>query len=106
MGIIKLFSDGKYDPPNPNPKNFTIEAVSVAKNKRSIVVVEAIFHGCTTFEGRKIMVYEAPLARFALPLRELDPHFTEKDPTLLARFPANDQGLQDALDYAEMKSKQ
>lgn len=106
MGLIKLFSDSKTTAPNPDPKNFKIEAVSVAKNKRSIVVVEATFPGCTTFGGKKIMVYEATLARFALPVRELDPHFTESDPTLLARFPANDQGLQDALDYAEMKSKQ
>ena len=103
---MKLFSDDNTTSPNPDPKKFTIEAVSVAKNKRSIVVVEATFYGCTTFEGKKILVYEATLARFALPIAELDPHFTTKDPSLLARFPASDQGLQDALDYAEMKSKQ
>jgi hypothetical protein len=104
MGM-KLFSDGVTTAPNPNPKRFKIEAVSVAKNKRSIVVVEATYPDCTTFEGRKIMVYEAPLARFAA-VDELDPHFTEDDFSLLARFPATDSGLKDALDYADYKSKQ
>lgn len=104
MGM-KLFSDGVTTSPNPNPKNFRIEAVSVSKNKRSIVVVEAVYPDCTTFGGRKIMVYEAPLARFAA-VDELDPHFTEDDFSLLARFPATDQGLRDALDYADFKSKQ
>jgi hypothetical protein len=113
MGLIKLFSDGKYEPPNPDPKNFKILAVSVAKNKRSICVVEVNYPGCTTFEGNKILVYEAELSVFSHPsgfiTSYLDPHFTDTNhlnARLIARFPANDQGLQDALDYAEMKSKQ
>ena len=75
MGM-KLFSDDNTTSPNPDPKNFKILAVSIAKRKRSICVVEVNYPGCTTFEGNKILVYEAELKVFSNP-SFLDPHFTE-----------------------------
>jgi hypothetical protein len=106
MGM-KLFSDGKTTSPNPDPKRFRIESVSVAKRKRSIVVVEAVYPGCTTFEGRKILVYEAELKQFAPDYpKELDPHFSEAGLSPIARFPATDEGLADALAFADWKSRQ
>lgn len=107
MGIPLFHPSGDTSdpqPPNPNPKNFKILAVSVAKRKRSICVVEVNYPGCTTFEGNKILVYEANLAAFSHP-STLDPHFTESG-ALIARFPATDSGLIDALKYAEWKSEQ
>jgi hypothetical protein len=104
MGVIKLFSDSKYEAPNPDPKNFKILAISIAKKKRSICVVEVNYPGCTTFEGDKILVYEAELKVFSNP-SYLDPHFTATN-RLIARFPATDEGLTDALAFAEWKSEQ
>jgi len=109
MGL-SLFSNGHTSAPNPDPKNFKIETVSIAKKKCSIVVVEAIYPGCTTFGGRKILVYGAELKQFALRSpeypKELDPHFSETGLSPIARFPATDEGLSDALAYADWKSKQ
>ena len=95
-------SSGPYTPPNPNPKNFEVKACSWVKRARSIVVLEVHYPGCTTFEGNKIMVFEGELKDF-IHLPELDPHFTPTN-KLLARFPATDEGLADALDYAEYKA--
>ena len=104
MGIIKLFSDSKYEPPNPDPKNFKILAVTAINIKRPIVLVDAHFPGCTTFDGNKLMVFEGTLKEFS-DLKELDPHFTETN-KLLARFPATQEGLNDAIDFATRKSEQ
>ncbi len=104
LSLFKPSSGSVTTPPNPDPKNFKILAVSIAKNKRSICVVEVNYPNCTTFEGNKILVYEAELAVFSNP-SYLDPHFTETN-RLLARFPATAEGLGDALDYAERKSEQ
>lgn len=104
MGVIKFFSDDHTIAPNPDPKNFTIKAVNLWQHKRSICVVEVNYPGCTTFEGNKILVYEAELKVFSNP-SYLDPHFTETN-HLLARFPASNEGLADALAYAERKSEQ
>lgn len=114
MGLPLFRPSGSYNntnntfvmpkPPNPNPKNFEVKSISVAKRKRSIVVLEVHYPGCTTFEGNKILVFEGDLKNFVA-LKELDPHFTETN-GLIARFPATDAGLRDALDYADIKSEE
>jgi hypothetical protein len=103
LSLFSISSGSTTTPPNPDPKNFKILMVSIAKGARSICIVEVNYPGCTTFEGNKILVYEAELSVFSNP-SYLDPHFTETN-KLLARFPASDEGLTDAIAYAEWKCK-
>jgi|SRR5271157_4107481 len=110
MGL-SLFSNGKCDPPNPDPKKFTITASTQFEDKRSIFVLEVNYAGCTALDGMKIVVYESGLDEFLAFLRngELDPHFLDPwDSRLspIARFPATPEGIDDALKFADWKSKQ
>jgi hypothetical protein len=111
VGLIKLFSDGKYEPPNPNPKNFKLIHAQCAEDKRTIWVCEVYYPGCTTLDGRKILVYECEFDAFLAFLRgkEMDPHFLDPwDKRLgpIARFPATEEGIDDALHFADWKSRQ
>jgi hypothetical protein len=94
-------------PPNPNPKNFKILAVTSITYKMPITVLEVHYPGCTTLEGNKILVFKEHARRFMdeMKLPDLDPHFTETN-NLIARFPATDEGLGDAIAFATWKSEQ
>lgn len=77
------------------------------------VVMKVRYPNCArcAYEGNKVMVYlnvtEADILRW----RVMDPHFADpkvkrdvrEAPAPAARFPANDQGWQDALDYVALK---
>ncbi len=75
------------------------------------LVLEASYLNCATcaFEGRKVMVFLDVRTVDALRWRRIDPHFRQGGPELraapppAARFPATDEGWQDALDYARRK---
>jgi hypothetical protein len=104
MPMFRPSSGSITTAPNPDPKNFKIKAISVTARKRSICVVEVNYPGCTTFEGDKILVYEAELKVFSNP-SYLDPHFTATS-RLIARFPATDEGRRDAIAFADWKADQ
>jgi len=105
MGL-SLFraSDNNPTPPNPDPKKFKILGITAVEHKSCIVIVEAFYPGCTTFEGKKVMVFRGDPKHFK-GIDELDPHFTESN-HLLARFPATNEGRRDAFAYASDKSDQ
>lgn len=113
MGL-KLFSDSPSStpqPPNPNPKNFKIMAGSVFENKRTIIMLEVFYPGCTTLDGIKILVYECDFEKFLpfLSKKDLDPHFLDPHDSRLspiARFPATEEGIEDALRFSDWKSRQ
>jgi hypothetical protein len=66
---------------NPNPKigHWDILRHSI---QRDGYVLEVLYHDCTNFEGRKILVFAGqPPTR----LESLDPHFFEES-ALIARF--------------------
>lgn len=93
MGI-KLFRDSSRLPndlnanPNPNPSNFKIITGFYGKNY-SLILVKYI--GCTTFEGRKILLVKGR-EKSIKKLKQLDPHFFE-DHIVLARFIPNEFGM-------------
>lgn len=86
--------------PNPNPKNFTVR---VANQVGEYCVCLVRYPDCTTFEGDKILVYKADSTKI-LKRKELDPHFMEKGLSPVARFPATDEGREDAFAFVTMKS--
>lgn len=94
MGI-KFFSDShdSYENykrnsasklPNPDPYSF-----SVVKKELfgEYSLVEAIYFGCTTFNGRKLML----LTTRDIPCC-LDPHLLGDDHPVIARFEPNERG--------------
>ena len=56
-----------------------------------------------SYEGIKVMVFLDTTALDALRWKRIDPHFKDKAPSPAARFPASDEGWNDALAYAANK---
>lgn len=93
MGF-KYFSSGDtITPPNPNPKNFEILDTRRV-NGYYILVIR--YHGCTNYEGNKILVFDGPP-----PEGEIDPHFLNGS-NLLARFVPTIEGLRQATRFCSM----
>lgn len=100
MGMFPFKSSlGRTLPPNPDPKQFSVEKI---KRFRPYTVLEVTYTGCTTFDGRKVLVYQD------LPeinrIIDLDPHFQESGVSPVARFPATKEGWKDAVEYAKRKA--
>ena len=87
------------DPRNPDPKKFNI-LHHVKEGKYVLLLVE--YPGCTTFEGKKLLVFRDLGLRKLLALTELDPHFCDdpSHPSPVARFRPDDQGWADAVAFA------
>ena len=113
MGL-SLFSNsdrcvGRYSPstpistssPNPNPYKYKITFVEVFGD---FIVAEILYDGCTTYKGKKVAVYKTSLRKL-MGAESLDPHFLESGLCPIARFPANESGLQDAINFARSKSE-
>lgn len=97
-------SVGNCAPPNPDPAKFDIlDAMEFPGSSRTVTVLEVQYPGCTTHDGRKILVYEARV-RELFALTTLDPHFLETERSPIARFPATEEGRLDAMAYAAFKS--
>lgn len=86
--------------PDPNPENFRIERVQAVGTYIAAVVH---YPGCTTFEGKKVLVLCGIAADELTDIRLLDPHFSEQSP-VVARFKPDDEGWEDAMNYMRHKS--
>jgi hypothetical protein len=73
------------------------------------MVLRVKYESCPncSFEGVKLLVYRNVSVMDVVRWRVIDPHFTDKQPTLrshapspIARFPATDEGLRLALKVA------
>lgn len=81
----------------------------------SYLVMKVRYPSCAkcSYEGDKIMVFRGVGLKAAIKWRIIDPHFREPDleqiervaPPPIARFPATEEGWQDALHYAFVKSE-
>jgi hypothetical protein len=79
------------------------------------LVMRVLYPNCVkcSYEGKKVMVFLDVSEKDAMKWRRINPHF--RDPTQAvsateapppaARFPANAEGWQDALDYARRKAR-
>lgn len=91
----------------PDASNFEVARVEKVGNH---LVMEVIYPNCNkcSYEGHKIMVFLDVDLKDAITWRTIDPHFrdpnskrTKKEaPSPAARFPANETGWADAIDYA------
>jgi len=87
--------------PDPNPFNYKFSIVWKSKN---YLIVFAIYPGCTTYECAELIVFKDVLLEDLISTTKLDPHFTGDKISPIARFPYSEQGITDALGFAEMKT--
>jgi hypothetical protein len=108
----------RYEPPPPEPKTPDAENYEIIDMARvgPHVVLTVKYPNCRScsYEGQKIMVFLNVTEVQILKWRKIDPHFRDpKDPRApnsreapspAARFPASQEGLSDAIDYANKKA--
>ena len=104
MGMFKLFSDGCTKSPNPDPQDFKVLSTLTIHGDDVITVAEVYYPNCTTFEGKKILVMRGVTDKIVKKFKSLDPHFVE-DGGIIARFPSTAEGMEDAIQYAELKAE-
>lgn len=82
--------------PNPEPDKFTI--IRHEQVDDAFVVVEVQYHGCTNYEGRKILVFNNRWGHVRQ-WKLMDPHFSSKAPdkSPIARFVPTAMGWQMAI---------
>lgn len=94
MGMAIGFSNasaacGTARPPMPDPYRFR---VIHWQDFKASLLVEVEYPGCTTFDGRKLLVFRDMSVNELEATSVLDPHFTELEPRLVARFRADETG--------------
>ena len=99
----KKVVDWDYNPNNnPNPKNFKIIK---ALNIGEYLILHVSYPDAKNFEGRKILVYKGFNDSGVL-LGELnnslDPHFSDKIISPIARFTPTEEGAKMAIAFVEM----
>lgn len=82
--------------PNPDPSRWDLLAVRQYANA---YVLTVRYHGCTNYEGVKIMVFRG---RYVPGKRPLDPHFSERGDSPIARFRPDEEGTRLACELAEV----
>lgn len=107
MGI-KLFkpsssNNGNYiavPSGNPDPFNYTI-VESVQKN--NFVLLKIRYHGCTNYEGLKILLFKDVFLHDLLNQTSIDPHFSDNNSyhSPIARFEPTNFGWNMALSIIE-----
>jgi hypothetical protein len=95
----------------PNPDEFDVLRVEAIQGH---LVMEVQYTSCPkcAFDAKKIMVFENVKLEDAIPWRHIDPHFAKKNkpktrkqaPSPRARFPGDEEGWHDAVEYAKRKS--
>lgn len=110
MGLNLLISSSTYDtinnkdkelitpiaPHNPDPLKFTIlRYYRIYKH----LVVEIQYHGCTNYEGKKILVYKNTSINDLKNQGSIDPHFSDNKNYIspFARFEPTPEGLHIAV---------
>lgn len=84
--------------PNPNPARFDTVRVEQVGN---MVVAEIQYHGCTNYEGIKVMVYDNCTVKDIEFANKLDPHFCENCRlSPIARFEPTRRGWNLAIAFA------
>lgn len=101
----------KSEPKTPDAEKYKVkEAEQVGKH----LVLKVLYPNCSScaYEGNKVLVFLNTTALQAMRWEKIDPHFRApmvggkgtEAPSPAARFPANAEGWQDALNYARSKT--
>lgn len=90
---------------NPDPSKFTIEKL---QTEGDYIIVLAWYHGCTNFEGRKVLVYYGTTESIIRSKTSLDPHFCDDRRCLspIARFEPTIRGWKAAVLFAQASTAQ
>jgi len=94
----------------PDAEKYQVEDVLRVGNH---LVMKVLYPNCTkcSYEGNKVMVFLNVSEKEVLKWRKIDPHFRDPKTQLnprdapgpAARFPANPEGWNDAIEYAKSK---
>jgi hypothetical protein len=107
--IRKAIRDEVRDELTPDADKYeVIDAEPVGAH----LVMRVRYPNCAkcAYEGVKILVFLNVPVKDALKWKRIDPHFrgdkhtAREAPSPAARFPASDQGWQDAMDYARTRT--
>ena len=100
-----ISSDGNYapQPPEPDARNFKILDL---KEVYGWTVALVHYPGCTTYEGKKCLVFACPPSKVALQ-KLLDPHFLEQEDCLspVARFEPTEYGVALAMQLCVKRNR-
>jgi len=111
MGI-KLFSSSSNDTNyyhttseqliniNPDPYKFKIIKKSFKRNNKIAIWVN--YPNCINFEGNKVIVLSIKDYNTCIKTGKLDPHFSDRGQTVLARFQPTKKGWRDAIKYTKI----
>ncbi len=93
----------------PNPDIYEIVQVKQVENNLVLMVQYSNCKKCS-FDAKKVMVFTNTKLEDAILWKRIDPHFSDEPyenkkhaPAPRARFPADEQGWQDAIEYANSK---
>lgn len=112
--LVKIHAPELLDkmmmPKTPDSEKYTIEEIH---REGDHLVVKAQYPNCAkcSYEGVKIMVFLNVSESDAIKWKKIDPHFGDPTvkhlstsaPSPAARFPASEEGWQDAIQYAKKK---
>lgn len=86
--------------PNPDPSNFKVLRFEHVDHH---LVVEILYPNCTTYEGRKILVYRNCTLENLLSQKTIDPHFSNnpKFYSPFMRIEPTEYGWQMALKFTK-----
>ena len=97
---------------SPRPEEFQPQRIEVVGPN---IVMEVLYPSCArcAYEGRKVLVFLNVTTLQGMRWRKMDPHFADpkkaarrgpdEAPPPAARFPASEEGWQDAIVYAQLK---
>ena len=92
--------DTYVSPPAPEPDAKKFVVLKTEKVNKAIVVM-VLYPSCTTYEGKKILVYRDANEFLTLKNQKfLDPHFVEGSISPVARFEPTDNGWYYAISLA------
>lgn len=83
---------------NPNPSNFKMLR---RVDKGNISLIEVRFENCINYEGNKIIVMDKLQLEESIRTNNLDPHFSNKGQTVIARFEPTIKGWEMAKEFIE-----
>lgn len=105
MGVFKMFSRSSFDNGQTisvltDLSNYNILGSIIINNK---LIVKIKYTDCSSYEGRKILVFENCSFQELINQKIIDPHFSEnkKYHSPIARFKPDKEGWNNACIFAE-----
>lgn len=101
-------------PATPNSSSYVVEEI---EEVGAHLVMKVRYPNCAScsYEGNKVMVFLDVCALDAVRWKAIDPHFRDRRdgrapkspsaPSPAARFPGDDEGWRDAIEYAQRKDE-